>query len=134
MTDQAVAMLVLVVDDEDLILQLVEDALKDGGFAVDAADGSERAMAMLDQKHAQYRAIVTDVNLGGAKPTGWEVARHARELSPDIPVVYVTGDSGGDWTANGVPNSVLITKPFAPAQVVTAVSQLLNTIGPTAPA
>jgi hypothetical protein len=26
----------------------------------------------------------------------------------------------------GVPNSVLITKPFAPAQVLTAVSQLLN--------
>jgi len=38
----------------------------------------------------------------------------------------MTGDAGSDWAANGVPNSVLITKPFAPAQVVTAVSQLLN--------
>jgi len=41
-------------------------------------------------------------------------------------VVYVTGGEGHDWSSLGVPNSVLITKPFAPAQVLTAVSQLLN--------
>jgi hypothetical protein len=27
---------------------------------------------------------------------------------------------------NGVPNSLLLVKPFAPAQLVSAVSQLLN--------
>jgi hypothetical protein len=30
-----------------------------------------------------------------------------------------------------VPNSILLTKPFAPAQLVTAVSQLLNGGSPT---
>jgi hypothetical protein len=38
----------------------------------------------------------------------------------------MTGASGDDWGANGVPNSILLAKPFAPAQLVTAVSQLLN--------
>jgi hypothetical protein len=41
-------------------------------------------------------------------------------------VVYMTGASADDWGSKGVPNSVLINKPFAPVQVVTAVSQLLN--------
>jgi hypothetical protein len=38
----------------------------------------------------------------------------------------MTGAAGNDWTSNGVPNSVLVPKPFAAAQVVTAVAQLLN--------
>jgi len=134
MTDQAVSILVLAVDDEDLVLQIVEDALKEGGYAVETARSSEAAMVMLDQKHAEYRAVITDVNIGPGKPTGWELARHARALSPDISIIYMTGDSAAEWTANGVPNSVLITKPFAPAQIVTAVSHLLNVGGtPSSP-
>jgi len=43
-----------------------------------------------------------------------------------MPVVYLSGDSEADWTARGVPQSVFIAKPFAPAQVVTAISTLLN--------
>ncbi len=57
---------------------------------------------------------------------GWEVARHAREINPNFPVVYMTGASADEWPSRGVPNSVLLTKPFAPAQLVTALAQLLN--------
>jgi len=39
---------------------------------------------------------------------------------------YMTGASADDWASKGVPNSILLTKPFAPAQLLTAVSQLLN--------
>jgi hypothetical protein len=39
----------------------------------------------------------------------------------------MTGAAAGDWASRGVPNSILLEKPFAPAQLVTAVSQLLNT-------
>jgi hypothetical protein len=38
----------------------------------------------------------------------------------------MTGAAAEQWTSQGVPNSLLLNKPFAPAQVVTAVSQLLN--------
>jgi CheY-like chemotaxis protein len=133
MAGGAVSILVLVVDDEDIIHLLIGDALEEGGYSVDAATGPEQALGLLDQKHAEYRAVITDVNMGAGKPTGWDVARRARELSPDIPVIYMTGDSGEDWTANGVPNSVLILKPFAPAQIVTAVSNLLNAGSPVSP-
>ena len=59
--------------------------------------------------------------------TGWEVAQAAREIDPVFPMIYMTGAAAGDWPSRGVPNSILLEKPFAPAQLVTAVSQLLNT-------
>jgi DNA-binding response OmpR family regulator len=58
---------------------------------------------------------------------GWEIAERAREIDPEFPIVYMTGGDADEWASKGVPNSVLLTKPFAPAQLVTAVSQLLNT-------
>jgi CheY-like chemotaxis protein len=74
----------------------------------------------------KFRALVTDVNLGVGKLTGWDVARRAREVTQDLAIVYMTGDSAGEWASRGVPNSILLTKPFAPAQLITAVSQLMN--------
>ena len=91
-----------------------------------ASSGGEAMKLLERQETGSIRAPVTDIKLGPSSPSGWEVARRAREVHPDIPVVYVTGDSANDWSSQGVPNSVLITKPFAPAQIVTAVSQLIN--------
>jgi CheY-like chemotaxis protein len=129
MTPTPVPISVLLVDDEHLILDLLKDALEEGGYAVATANGSKQAIALLDENAGGYRAVVTDINMGSGKPDGWAVAKRARELIPGIPIVYMTGDSAGDWTANGVPHSVLIAKPFAPAQIVTAVSQLINAAG-----
>ncbi|HKT54928.1 MAG TPA: response regulator, partial [Caulobacteraceae bacterium] len=61
----------------------------------------------------------------GPAPNGWEIGRRARELNPAMPVVYMTGDSGDQWDTQGVPDSLMIEKPLAPAQVVAAVSSLL---------
>lgn len=80
---------------------------------------------------ARNIALVTDINLGHDKVDGWEIARHARELNPGFPVVYLSGDSAEDWSSKGVPNSIMLSKPFAPAQLVTSVAQLLNSGAPT---
>jgi CheY-like chemotaxis protein len=119
-------LVILVVEDDHLIQSLVEDALSDGGFETAFASSGERAMEMLDASEVKFRALVTDINLGRDKLSGWEVARHAREINPDLPVVYMSGDSAEDWASKGVPHSIMLAKPFAPAQLITAVSQLLN--------
>ena len=62
---------------------------------------------------------------------GWEVAKHARKIDPDFPIIYMTGSGADQWPLHGVPNSLLLTKPFAPAQLVTAVYQLLISGKPT---
>jgi DNA-binding NarL/FixJ family response regulator len=71
----------------------------------------------------QYRAFVTGINLGRDKVDGREIARHAKEIDPEFRVVYISGESAEDWATKGVPNSML-SKPFASAQLVTAVSSI----------
>jgi CheY-like chemotaxis protein len=120
------AVVILVVEDDELIQAVVEDALTEGGFEIALASSGEQAVELLNAADPVCRALVTDINLVKNKMDGWAVARHARENKPDMPVVYMTGDAADDWPSQGVPNSILITKPFAPAQLVTAISQLLN--------
>jgi CheY-like chemotaxis protein len=105
--------------------------LSDGGFEITAVATGEEAILLLKDKQTAYRALVTDIHL--AKPDGWDVARAAREIDPAFPIVYMTGAAADEWGSKGVPNSVLISKPFAPVQLVTAVSHLLNASPPTAP-
>ena len=122
------APLVLVVEDDPQIQVLVEETLNEGGFASVIAASGEKARTLLMEGIDRYRALVTDVKLSG-DIDGWEVARCARELNGAIPVIYMTGDSVDKWASSGVPHSIILSKPFAPAQLVTAVAQLLNAGG-----
>jgi DNA-binding response OmpR family regulator len=125
-------LVILVVEDDHLVLSVVEDSLVDGGFETVIASSGENALELLDASDGKYRALVTDINLGRGGIDGWDVARHAREIDPNFPVVYMSGKDADDWASKGVPNSIMLAKPFAPAQLVTAVSQLLNTGTPPA--
>jgi CheY-like chemotaxis protein len=116
---------VLAVEDEGPLQDLVHDTLKDGGFDVVIAASAEEALTLFQSGVVKYSALVTDVNLNGPK-TGWDLARQIREINGAFPVIYMTGAAADEWGSQGVPNSILLQKPFAPAQLVTAVSQLLN--------
>jgi DNA-binding response OmpR family regulator len=122
---------VLVVEDDQLVQSVVEESLADGGFEVVIASSGDNAIELLDASEGKYRALVTDINLKPSKIDGWDVARHAREIDPNFPVVYMSGRDADDWASKGVPNSIMLAKPFAPAQLVTAVSHLLNAGAPS---
>jgi CheY-like chemotaxis protein len=118
---------VLIVEDEAVLQQIVRDVLEEAGFAVTASASADEAIEHLQRQDPAFVALVTDINLARSGMTGWDVARRARELNGTLPVIYMTGAAADEWPSNGVPNSILVTKPFAPAQIVTAVTQLLNT-------
>lgn len=117
--------LLLLVEDEALIRTMLEETLLDEGFELVIAKNGPEAMAELEADAARFRGIVTDITLGEG-PDGWEVARHARELAPTLPVVYMSGASAADWAAHGVPKSVMVPKPFVVAQIITAITTLMN--------
>jgi CheY-like chemotaxis protein len=100
-------------------------ALEDAGFSVQSSPSGEQAMRLLDKLHERFCVVVTDINLSD-RTLGWDVALHARELSPQMPIVYMTGASADEWASQGVPASILIGKPFTSAQITAAVSQLLG--------
>ena len=116
--------LLLLVEDEVVIRAVVEEALTDGGFEVATAGDGHEALALLEADATRFRGVISDIRLGSS-PDGWEVGRRARELAPAIPVVYMSGDSASEWASKGVPNSIMVAKPFAMAQVLTAISNLL---------
>jgi CheY-like chemotaxis protein len=126
-------LVVLVVEDDPLIQTVIDEALREGGYEPAIVASGEEAVTLLQGNRGHYRALVSDINLKGTID-GWDVARQAREIDPSFPIVYMTGAAAEQWASHGVPNSILLTKPFAPAQLITAISQLLNASGqPTAP-
>jgi DNA-binding response OmpR family regulator len=119
------APVLLLVEDEILVQELLVAEFVDTGFEIVVASDGNRALAELDADAARFKAVVTDIKLGEG-PDGWDVARRARELVADMPVVYITGDSPHDWSSKGVPDSVVVSKPFVPAQLSTAVTTLIT--------
>jgi DNA-binding response OmpR family regulator len=118
-------LLIVVVEDEAMVRLELEAILEDAGFRVEAFGRGAAAIEALDRLGDSVDGLVTDIRLGSG-PSGWDVARHARSLVAGAAVVYVSGDSAGDWTAMGVPDSVMISKPYVPAQIVAAFTQQLN--------
>ena len=131
MTSEALPSL-LYVEDEPLILELGVTALEEAGFEVTALPKGSDAMVLLTERGRDFKALITDIDLGG-QPNGWDVAKHARELFADIPIIYVSGASSHDWPSLGVPGSVMLVKPYAAAQLVVAVSSAIQGIGSPVP-
>jgi DNA-binding response OmpR family regulator len=117
---------VLVIEDEYFLQADLEQALNDAGFGTEIVSSGEQALTLLIGGTISVGALITDVRLQGGM-SGWDVARRIREKEPSFPVIYVTAAPVEEWASQGVPNSILISKPFAPAQLVTALSNLLNT-------
>lgn len=110
-------LIVLVIEDDDAIQSIVEDALSEGGFEAAIAKTGEEAVTLLKSRLVAYCALVTDINLLG-RVNGWR--SRGRRARP------IPGAAAHEWPAQGVPNSIILQKPFVPAQLTTAASQLLN--------
>jgi DNA-binding response OmpR family regulator len=120
--------MLLLVEDEALIAVALEQELTDAGFHVLLVHDGQEAVSHIDQGVHHFSGLITDIRLPAVD--GWFIARHARELAPTMPVVYMSGDSAADWAANGVPNSIMLSKPFAMAQLTAAIAKLINELPP----
>lgn len=115
---------VLLAEDEAFILDLLEGALSEAGFHLILASDGTQALRELEVGAARLSGVVTDIRLGSG-PDGWDVGRRARDLLPQIPVIYMSGDSAHDWQANGVRDSIFIPKPFRCAKLVAVLAARL---------
>ncbi len=112
---------VLIVEDEFLIRLTLSEALSDDGFEVIEAGSGVEALHALPE-HEDLALLLTDVQLPGGM-NGLEVARRARDIRADLPVIYVTGRPDGAAAAASA-NEVFIAKPYLPSQVCTAARRL----------
>jgi CheY-like chemotaxis protein len=106
-----VAERVLVVDDDPGLLALICEDLVSQGLACVCACSDREAYKLLASQ-PPFDAVVVDVNLGFGT-TGFDVARRARQITPRIRVVYMSGDANAQhWMTFGVPSSDYVSKPF----------------------
>ena len=117
--------LLLIVEDDQLQQVTLEESLEEAGFGVMTASNANQAFAALDRDIGSLKGLITDIGIASPQ-SGWDVARYARGKYPSIAVVYISGDSSHEWASQGVPNSLLLTKPYGMAQLVTAISQLMT--------
>ena len=118
--------LVLVVDDEPAVRMLIADVLQELGYrAVEAVDG--RSGLKQIERNLRFDLMVTDVGLPGGM-NGRQLADAARELQPDLKVLFITGFAenaavGGDALAPGMQ---MMTKPFTMEALTSRIRTMLS--------
>ncbi len=81
---------IMLVEDEGLLLFEFEEALTEAGFNVVAFSSGTKAMDYLRSAEGAAKGVVTDIRLPDRAFDGWEVARIAREIDPEVAVVYIS--------------------------------------------
>jgi len=113
---------ILFVEDQPMLRFTVSSELEDAGYEVVHAGSGEEAIAILE-RGAPVDALLTDIRLPG-RIDGWDIAERARELRPDLPVVY--GSAYSYVTPRRVPSAVTLDKPYTPRAVLGALDGLLG--------
>ena len=91
---------VLLVEDELLVRELACEDLADAGFEVTPANDGDEALEIL-RGGATFDLLFTDIRMPGAID-GWDLAREARTMMPDLKVIYATGlGDAGDELLDG---------------------------------
>ena len=113
---------ILVVEDDAIVRMLIVDVLQELEFSVLEADGSERALELLEDTARNIDLLMTDVGLPGMD--GRTLAAKARELRQTLPVLFASGYAETLEIAEGM---AVIGKPFSIDQLRAKVkSKLVN--------
>ena len=111
---------ILFVDDETAILETYSQAMRNWGYDVTASDDSVEALDLFSQHPGRFDLIVSDQTMPGM--TGEELARKARQIRPDMPVLIVTG-GGQTFPESSV--SRVLQKPFSFSEMAAAIKEAL---------
>ncbi|WP_188052372.1 PAS domain S-box protein [Aureimonas fodinaquatilis] len=117
---------VLVVDDEPLVRMLVVDVVEElGHIVIEAGDGPQALNALRSNSHIDL--LITDVGLPNGM-NGRQVADAAREIHPDLKVMFVTGYAENAVLSHGhlAPGMQIVTKPFDMQVLSNRIHEMLN--------
>ena len=105
---------VLLVEDEFLISEWVAQSLSEQGFAVQTVANAADALGHLASD--QVDVLFTDINLAGGMD-GAALARRAREILPNLPVVYASARVTALAPEARVPGAIMVPKPYEPGLI-----------------
>jgi len=115
---------VLIIDDDDTIRSLISDVLKQSGCKVITADTGKKGIDTFDPGCCDI--VLTDLGLDDI--SGWEVVKEIKAVSPDTPVIIITGWGGqlskDELNEYGV--DFVIPKPFRINELKNYINKAIN--------
>jgi len=119
---------VLVVDDEQPVCDLVAKGLRLAEYDVDTAFDGPSALDLL--RRESYDLLITDLKMPGMD--GLSVIREVKRLSPELPIVVITGFSTEASAIEALNLGVngYITKPFRLPRILSAAAKALGEPAP----
>ncbi|OWV96613.1 hybrid sensor histidine kinase/response regulator [Rhizobium sp. R72] len=117
--------LVLVVEDDLRVRRVAVARLSSMGYSVLEAENGHRALEVL-QANDNIALLFTDIVMPGGM-TGDELAREARDLRPEIAVLFTSGYSEpGLVGQDGVPGAQWLRKPYTARDLAAKIRELLD--------
>lgn len=117
---------ILIVDDEDVVLSLLSDALEEEAAELITANSAAKAIEIIQQNPIDL--LITDIRMPGMD--GIELAGRAAFERPKIKIIFMTGyanlNSAKDAIRHGAIDYIL--KPFELKEIRKAVWKALNLI------
>jgi len=116
---------ILVVEDEEQVRRMSIDSLEELGYTVIEAADAQHALAILGGD-ADVTLLFTDVVMPNMN--GRELADRARQLRPDLRVLYTTGYTRNAVVHDGVVDQdvAFLSKPFTMEQLASKVRDALH--------
>lgn len=113
--------MIIVVEDDNAVRVLTEDALQVRGYhVISARDGAEAFDRI--RREPRLSLVVTDIRMPGID--GWELARRVAAIRPDIKVLYITGYTA-EQMPEDAPRGPLLRKPWKLGEFYTCIEQLV---------
>ena len=117
---------VLLVDDEDMILSSLQNALKRIGYEVVALKDSREAYEVFLKEPSAFDLVITDLTM--PQITGVELANKLMDIRSDIPIILCTGfnDVIDEEKAKSMGIRELLLKPASTNELKTAIGRALE--------
>ncbi|MBE6813474.1 MAG: response regulator transcription factor [Ruminococcaceae bacterium] len=115
---------IIVADDEELILKLVSDFLRNEGYTPLTATDGEQALRLFEE-NPDTALLILDIMM--PEVDGWEVCRRIRENS-NVPIIMLTARSQEFDELMGFEAGAddYVTKPCSPSVLMKRVAALLR--------
>jgi two-component system OmpR family response regulator len=123
-------MRVLLVEDDAMIGEAIQDALKDASYAADWVKNGQTALTILGSHH--YDLVLLDLGLPGKD--GLEVLTSIRARDNPVPLLIITARDGLDDRLRGLDGGAddYVLKPFEMAELLARMRAVLRRKGGTA--
>jgi two-component system cell cycle sensor histidine kinase/response regulator CckA len=119
---------ILLAEDEDEVRALTREVLERQGYRVlEASDGLE-ALRRYEAEGDRIDLVLSDVVM--PRMSGRELVDRVRAIRPDMRVLYMSGYTEDAIVRHGVrdASTVLLGKPFAPADLLAKIREVLDRV------